>query len=438
MELSVYKPVCENPILLVNRAATNLIYRGGQLYINNVKSNFINKGNFNCYPVKPLFDIALKLTYKQLHTCFVRLGDVVECLFVFAPCGHCDLCRSKRQTDYVWRASMESACYDVPCYFFTLTYAPKYLPTGGELLYSDFQKFMKRLRMYWSRQGIENNVRYFVAGEYGSNPNFSHRPHFHVLLWNNPLRANQLDPVKHRQLKMDIFRAWGKCELQAFDFSECGNGAARYCAKYVTKPSQTYGHMHKPFVRASRGDGGIGYPLIKQLIPQLHKTPWVSQLEFRDFNGNIQRVAFGSYVSRKVYPAPSSVVPYRLRQAYKELSDNLHFAASLGFYSPSQVKDILERLLPSPNVSISRYNPSDIKRITGHCSLYIIKQAHVLFAAIQDNMEILAETYDVPQSYIDVYYQHKSYMPKQSDIDIANKLLRTRDNIKIQQLKEKL
>lgn len=83
------------------------------------------------------------------------------------------------------------------CHYITLTYSDKYLPfesfsvkrkglpvdpvsTGESLLCPyDLTQFFKRYRLFSG-----DSIKYFCAGEYGSEDN-THRPHFHIILFCN-------------------------------------------------------------------------------------------------------------------------------------------------------------------------------------------------------------------------------------------------------------
>jgi hypothetical protein len=57
----------------------------------------------------------------------------------------------------------------------TLTYDDRFLPEGGQLVYSDFQRFIRRVR-----KKLNMRVRFYMAGEYGEKYS---RPHFHAILF---------------------------------------------------------------------------------------------------------------------------------------------------------------------------------------------------------------------------------------------------------------
>lgn len=92
------------------------------------------------------------------------------------PCGRCTGCRLERSRQWAIRCLHEASLYEQNS-FVTLTYNDEHLPPGGALVYSDFQKFMRRLR----KRFAPRKIRFFMAGEYGDE---RRRPHFHVCLFN--------------------------------------------------------------------------------------------------------------------------------------------------------------------------------------------------------------------------------------------------------------
>lgn len=420
-------PNCNNCILLVNRAATNLVGLGGQLYLNGSKSSIINIHNHTCYPYKAIFDIGEKSSIEQLDTHYVLKGEHEEPLFILAPCGKCELCVQRKQNELIFRAALESAAYDCPAYFFTLTYAPKYLPPHGELRYKDVQDFFKRLRIKWTRQGLKHNIRYLVAGEYGSNPSRGHRPHYHIILWNNPYNCGEYNPVEHRQLRDDIFFAWNMCESQAFDFGQCQGGAAQYATKYCGKDSKAYGHWHKPFIRCSCGNGGLGFPTIVKDIEYYRQNPEVRQFTFRTFEGTLMSVNFGSYISSKIWPSPSRCVNAQLKSKYKQLADTLHVAVSIGQVSADDARQILELARPSPNVIPNRFNPKACKKHAMCPTSSYIYYVKVLQPVISDLLNDLSEYTQVSETYLSLFQKYKSFsLPNEETSGLAFDYARAR------------
>lgn len=89
-------------------------------------------------------------------------------------CRYCWQCKANRIHSWVGRAIAEQQ-YSDQTLAVTLTYAGKDdNPSAVTLIYADFQRFMKRLR----KEGY--NVRYMVAGEYGTDKG---RSHWHAILF---------------------------------------------------------------------------------------------------------------------------------------------------------------------------------------------------------------------------------------------------------------
>lgn len=125
------------------------------------------------------------------------------------PCGQCVGCRIQYSREWANRCMMELQYHD-SSYFVTLTYDDAHVPRAkyltsdasvsaltGELLSEpefqesltlrkrDFQLFMKRLRKKFHNQ----KIRFFMAGEYGSN---TLRPHYHAIIFGLRLDDLQL------------------------------------------------------------------------------------------------------------------------------------------------------------------------------------------------------------------------------------------------------
>lgn len=111
--------------------------------------------------------------------------------------------------------------------FITLTYDDDHLKSS-KLVYSDFQKFMKKLRKLQNEpMGV------FVTGEYGDK---TKRPHWHAIIFNwqpsdlRYFRKNERgDRIYDSAITRDI---WGKgnIEVGSVTFQSAG-----YCARYAAK-----------------------------------------------------------------------------------------------------------------------------------------------------------------------------------------------------------
>lgn len=344
-------PQCEHLSIIVNKAALSMM-RSATCEV----SDSALKCNSRLPSVagrllKLAHHVVLDGDYTALSRYYVYepTTGLHQYLFILVKCGHCALCLHNRQVDLVNRCQMESACYECPPYMITLTYSPAYLPKNripiykrlnlNSLYYKDVQDFFKRLRIRWTRQGLAHNIRYLVAGEYGKTRG---RPHYHILLWNNPYHTcgydSPLQDTRHvlnaRRLYEDVFSAWSMCERSAFQCEPAGDGSAAYCTKYLTKcigSSFRPNGCQRPFVHTSVKDGGIGAPLIKSLASYYRSAPHLQQMSFRLTDGTIKQVPITSYVSNIFYPSASRQVPVQYKELFRSLRDCLghYYAAGL-------------------------------------------------------------------------------------------------------------
>lgn len=172
-----------------------------------------------------------------------------ECLteFVEIPCGQCIECRLQRSRRWADRCMLEMQ-YHEHSWFITLTYDNSHLPLNeviddetGEICYNatlnkkHFQDFMKRLRRAYEYQGHENKLRYFMAGEYGSQ---TLRPHFHAIIFGLELPSEDLHLFK-RNIQGDcIYTSDFIQKLWPYGFSTVGAvtwQSCAYVARYIMK-----------------------------------------------------------------------------------------------------------------------------------------------------------------------------------------------------------
>lgn len=145
------------------------------------------------------------------------------------PCGQCIGCRLDRAREWSVRCMHEAKMHEDNS-FVTLTYADENLPADGSLNYSDFQKFMRRLR---KRVG---EVRFFMCGEYGE---MTKRPHFHAILFGYQfpdLKIWGRSPSGHPVYRSEILESlWTVGNSLVGQVTRQSAGyVARYCLKKVT------------------------------------------------------------------------------------------------------------------------------------------------------------------------------------------------------------
>lgn len=149
------------------------------------------------------------------------------------PCGRCVGCRLDRSRKWAIRCMHESRMHRDNC-FITLTFAPfTWIDTrrdsGADLIYAEFQKFMKRLRKHFKG----SKIRFYMAGEYGEE--FG-RPHFHACLFGVDFpdrvfftRSPSGEPI-YRSAILEKLWPYGYSSVGNFDFK-----TAAYVARYVMK-----------------------------------------------------------------------------------------------------------------------------------------------------------------------------------------------------------
>lgn len=218
------------------------------------------------------------------------------------PCGQCLHCRINRSRVWTTRILLEQMT-NTDARFITLTYDEDNLPPGGNLVKSDLQAFMKRLRYYHDK----DRIRYYAVGEYGSR---ELRPHYHLMIFsNNKIRqckhANCLEARQHNQCpeNCSVAKAW---DLGHISVDPCNKDTARYITKYMTnKVNDAHRllieHLEPEFATMSRHNGGIGFEGIKRIAQQYRKFVSGSpQQTIRSLKFGSKEVPLGGYLSHKL------------------------------------------------------------------------------------------------------------------------------------------
>lgn len=174
----------------------------------------------------------------------------------YVPCGKCVECRKAKQDEWKFRLNAEflklkKQGWNVA--FCTLTYDNKQLPHIPKELFkkeedykevacfsrTDVQNWIGSVRQYFKyHNGFKNgdNIRYFVASEYGSN---THRPHYHAILaWPQRVDYQKMHAVcSHFWNKGFMFPRKPEGDKGMLPFEVVGDmsKAMNYVSKYACK-----------------------------------------------------------------------------------------------------------------------------------------------------------------------------------------------------------
>lgn len=179
---------------------------------------------------------------------------IPEPQYIEVPCGKCVACLSKRRQEWVFRLQQEQK-HSLTSWFVTLTYEDSQLPTlkqakeynnslppdkrkteNHEIMEiyqkSHVQKFLKRLRKYYTPFVPDPySIRYFVVSDYGGN---FHRLHYHMLLFNFPLRAADCSRI---EISHRIQKYW---KHGGVNVGEVNDKSINYTCKYcLQRPDVT-------------------------------------------------------------------------------------------------------------------------------------------------------------------------------------------------------
>lgn len=178
------------------------------------------------------------------------------------PCRRCMGCRMTYSSHWIQRGLCELAMHDqADCHFLTATYAPEHMPEHGDLVYSHWQKFARKVRKELGP------FRFMVTGEYGEKTD---RPHFHAHIYG--LRLDDLQVAGRGTQGDTLFESpaleeiWGKGIARIGEINPTTLG---YTTGYALKdtgahddknyeivlPNGEVYQKRRPFMRTSRKPG---------------------------------------------------------------------------------------------------------------------------------------------------------------------------------------
>lgn len=138
------------------------------------------------------------------------------------PCGKCPQCKKKMRNEWFVRMSCEKIQQKYTPFFCTFTYNDDNLPDNALFRYSDFQNFIKKVRVYIQRKKYSYKLRYIVVGEFGDKRK-TERPHYHAIIYGVP----------YNKEFVDLFRKYWTKGFS--DYKPARSGAFNYITKYCVK-----------------------------------------------------------------------------------------------------------------------------------------------------------------------------------------------------------
>lgn len=187
------------------------------------------------------------------------------------PCAQCIGCRLDRAREWSVRCMHEAKMHDENC-FITLTYKEENLPANNSLQYSDFQKFLKRLRHH------SGPIRYFMCGEYGEQLN---RPHYHAIIFGYQFPDRYYwgkSPAGYPLYRSELLETlWDNgISLIGSVTRESAGYVARYCLKKINGDlaAAHYGDREPEFAHMSLKPG-IGASFFKKYTSDILPNDYV-------------------------------------------------------------------------------------------------------------------------------------------------------------------
>lgn len=422
------KPSCCNPLLLLSKRALKCIDDGAVSSSVPLPDGSPYSGEYAKY---------LWHMFNQGWTMELDYKGLTIPMFQYVPCGECELCKQAKRVDIVRRAELASLEYACPPYQFKLTYDDEHLPKYSELQYRDVQLFFKRLRKKLASLHLPTDFKYIVAGEYGSKN--THRPHYHVIMFNNPLRCSEFQPHLEREMKRLLWDAWQNDTWYVFsqpkNFTQCYGSMATYVTKYIGKSSpqesvfipEAGRYKHRCFVRCS---SKLGRGMMDGSL-QEYRDGFDSEFEFFNPNtGSTSKHYMSKSELRYLHPAPLQILPSAVQDAYYSLCHSLVEAVRYGImtkYDAIKLTKNVKINVQHPRMIMfdGSYDQRSSTRIISQNSDWFNPISSII-QAINDDCAILADYGHLSQSIIDHYMRFRYQKPVHDGSEVAAKLFKIR------------
>lgn len=202
----------------------------------------------------------------------------VEGIYYNLPCGKCFDCKARKVSSWSYRL-MKEAERSTSAFFVTLTYDTDHVPITKNgymsLHMPDIQNFFKKYRKL-----CENQIKYYVCGEYGGKTN---RPHYHIILFNGDVEKIQ--------------EAW----TQGTNYiGKCSVASVGYTLKYISKMGKIPMHKNDDRIKEfSLMSKKLGDNYITKNMVQWHKADLNNRMYCNLKDG--KKIAMPRYYKEKIY-----------------------------------------------------------------------------------------------------------------------------------------
>lgn len=327
--------LCEKPVVILHpNANLILINAGAYKWKGRVyrlsdweKSQFFYDFPYNRFSPKRL-NLGPNDTFK-VAAVDVRTGQLIP-IYMVVPCGKCDLCTHRKTRELSFRCVCETYSQKCVPFFVTLTYNDRWLPKDGVSM-RDVQLFFKRLRTQLKRDGFTGEIRYICSSEYGKNG--THRPHYHLLLWNLP--KNNLHDTLQLLQRAWSYRADRKRPIGFVSVYECTD--VNYCLKYIYKPCDVPDGKNNTFHLFSRRSGGIGYKFCDELSEYVRKNLDTVTVSCFDLcSKRVISAGLPQYFKRRIFKQKCLVVNKSLRDTFTSF---VYFYGLRNYFWQHLIKD---------------------------------------------------------------------------------------------------
>lgn len=249
--------------------------------------------------------------------------------FGYVPCGVCAECRKRAQNDWKFRLNSEflklkKEGWNVA--FCTLTYNDENLPKIPKELFkneesykeipcfskTDVTNWIHGVRQYFKYHNNftrGNNIRYFIASEYGSN---THRPHYHAILaWPNTVSYKTMHEVcteKWTHGYMFPRDVRGDKGMLPFEIVGDASRAINYVAKYACKDIDFNDEVQKANLNTKMKlfkdvnsfhlqSKSMGFEIIKNMNDEEKRQAFIHGISFQG-DGEVYKVPI--YIKNKI------------------------------------------------------------------------------------------------------------------------------------------